>query len=242
MHPFEPYRVRRRSIDMRDQGNDGVYQLNPEGTFEWDVEQFESALSRARSAPGGSRERAVSLQEALELYAGPFATTFHSEWADAIRGRLEGEANESLAALAGYFAGREDFEAASLCMEKVLRANRFNEEAADQLARYRLARHVVQALSFIDEYGSTYANEFGEDPPRARGLRAAIAPASRSASALARVSREPNLYLQQFVQISFRDSAMSSRSTLVAVAALSPSTRRPAPFRPGRQRPVASFG
>jgi two-component SAPR family response regulator len=157
--------------------NDGVYQLNPEATFEWDVEQFEEAIAEARQAAAGSRERAASLQTALELYAGPFATAFHSEWADSIRARLEGEAHESLATLAGYFAGRDDYESAALCMERVLKANRFNEEAAYQFARYRSrAGGVVQALRFIDEYGDSYVSEFGEElPSRFNELRAAIA-------------------------------------------------------------------
>jgi len=172
------YRVRRALYQKCVvKGNGGVYQLNPEGTFEWDVEQFEVAIEQARSAASGSRERAVALQEALEVYAGPFATAFQSEWAETIRARLEAEADESLATLAGYFAGREDFESAALCMERVLRANRFNEEAAFQLARYRTrAGQVVQALRFIDEYGDAYSSEFGEVlPERFLSLRAAIA-------------------------------------------------------------------
>ncbi len=158
-------------------GNDGVYQLNPEAAFSWDVQEFEAAIARARTSPSGSRERAVSLQEALELYAGPFAATFQSEWAESIRARLDGDANESLATLAGYFAGREDYESAAMCMERVLRANQYNEEAAYQFARYRSrAGEVVQALRFIDEFGSTYSDEFGEQLPERFGeLRAAIA-------------------------------------------------------------------
>jgi DNA-binding SARP family transcriptional activator len=172
------YRVRRALYQKCVvKGNDGVYQLNPEGTFEWDVEQFETAISRARDAEAGSHERAASLQEALELYSGPFATIFHSEWAESIRARLDDQANESLAALAGFFAGREDFESAAMCMERVLRTNRYNEEAAFQLARYRTrAGHTVQALRFLDDYGHEYASEFGVNlPKRFTQLRAAIA-------------------------------------------------------------------
>jgi len=79
--------------------------------------------------------------------------------------------------LAAYFAGREDYESAAMCMERVLRANQYNEEAAYQVARYRgKAGQTVQALSFIDDYGSTYASEFGEDlPARFWLLRADIA-------------------------------------------------------------------
>ena len=132
------YRVRRalyKTCVVAD--DDGIYRLNPEGMFEWDVDEFERAIEQARSAPSGSKERALSLQQALELYAGPFASAFQSEWAAAMRERLEGDAHESLATLAGYFAGREDFDSAALCMERVLRANRYNEEAAYLLARYR---------------------------------------------------------------------------------------------------------
>lgn len=172
------YRVRRALYQQAVvKGNDGIYQLNPEAAFEWDVEDFEAAIERARQSAAGSRERAASLQEALELYGGPFATTFQSEWADTIRARLEAEADESLAALAGYFAGREDYESAALCMERVLKSNRFNEEAAYQLARYRSrSGDVVQALRFIDDYGDSYVSEFGESLPERFGeLRAAIA-------------------------------------------------------------------
>jgi DNA-binding SARP family transcriptional activator len=172
------YRIRRALYqDSVVKADDGIYRLNPEGSFEWDVEQFEAAIDRSRQSPIGSKDRALALQEALELYSGPFATTFHSEWAESIRARLQDDAHESLAALAGYFAGREDFESAALCMERVLRANRFNEEAAYQFARYRSrAGQTVQALSFIDEFGSTYSAEFGEAlPGRFRELRSAIA-------------------------------------------------------------------
>jgi two-component SAPR family response regulator len=116
------YRVRRALYQSSViKGSDGVYQLNPDGEFDWDVARFEEAIESARRAPEGSKERASSLQQAVELYAGPFAAAFHSEWAASVRSRLEGDAQESLATLAGYFAGREDFESAALCMERVLR-------------------------------------------------------------------------------------------------------------------------
>ncbi|MGE3422902.1 MAG: tetratricopeptide repeat protein [Dehalococcoidia bacterium] len=172
------YRVRRALYQSSVvKGDDGVYRLNPDGEFEWDVEDFDAAIQRARRAPEGSKERASCLQEALELYAGPFATAFQSEWAASVRTRVSDDAQESLALLAGYFAGREDFESAALCMERVLKANHFNEEAAYQVARYRSrAGQVVQALKFIDQYDASYLDEFGEHPPsRFAELRSAIA-------------------------------------------------------------------
>ncbi|MEO8540569.1 MAG: tetratricopeptide repeat protein, partial [bacterium] len=172
------YRIRRALFqDSVVKGDDGIYQLNPDALFEWDVKDFQDSVERARKSPAGSRERAVALQEALELYAGPFATAFQSEWAAAVRDELEDAAHESLATLAGYFAGRNDFESAAMCMERVLRANRLNEEAAFQFATYRSrAGQVVQALRFIDEFSNGYEAEFGEVPPaRFSELRSSIA-------------------------------------------------------------------
>lgn len=171
------YRVRKALYQDSVVKKDGIYVLNPEGTFEWDVEEFTSAIERGRQAPAGSRERAEAFQQALELYAGPFAHAFESEWAATRRYELEQQAHESLALLAGYFAGRNDFESAAMCMERVLKANRYNEEAAFELATYRSrAGHTVQALRFIDEYSAEYESELGESlPERFWKLRSDIA-------------------------------------------------------------------
>ncbi len=171
------YRLRRALYAECVVKQDGAYLLNPEGQFEWDVERFEAALERAHQAAPGSKERALAFQEALELYEGPFAEVFESEWAAARRARLHEQAHSSLAALAGYFAARKDFEAAVLCLERILRSDRFNEEAAYELARYRSrAGQAVQALHFIDQYAELYEQELGEPlPERFFELRAAIA-------------------------------------------------------------------
>lgn len=172
------YRIRHALYqDSVVKGSDGLYQLNPEGSFDWDVREFEDAVERARSSEPGSPARAGALQEALEMYSGPFAAAFQSEWAAAVRAQLSDAANESLATLGGYFASREDYESAALCMERVLRSNRFNEEAAYQFAQFRSrAGQVVQALRFIDEYAREYSDELGEElPGRFWDLRSAIA-------------------------------------------------------------------
>lgn len=171
------YRVRKALYQDSVVKREGTYVLNPEGVFEWDVEQFEAALERGRQAPAGSLARAQAFQQALELYGGPFAQTFENEWAASRRHELDSHAHEALATLGGYFAGREDYESAAMCMERLLRADRYNEEAAFALARYRSrAGQTVQALRFIDEYAAQYESELGEPvPERFVDLRAAIA-------------------------------------------------------------------
>jgi DNA-binding SARP family transcriptional activator len=154
-----------------------MYVLNPEGEFDWDVEQFEAALKEAAALPAGSVERATRYQQALQLYRGPFVEAFYSEWADSLRRRIEDHSQEALSTLAGYYAGREEFESAATCMEALLERNRFNEEAAYQLAIFRVkAGQAAIALALIDDYARTYQRELGDDPPaRFKELRARIA-------------------------------------------------------------------
>lgn len=171
------YRVRKALFQDSVVKRDGTYLLNPEGNFDWDLDRFNEAIARAQSLPAGSQERATAFQEAIALYDGPFAEAFESEWAQSMRAAAQSQAHESLSMLAGYFAGREDYESAALCMERVLKANRFNEEAAYQLARFRTqAGNPVAALAFMDEYRSAYEEELGSALPARFGtLRAQIA-------------------------------------------------------------------
>ncbi len=171
------YRLRKALYQESVVKRDGGYVLNPDGSFTWDVERFEQTVARAQVLPSGSAERAAVYEQALTLYQGPFAEGFYSEWAESIRGRTEELSHQALSVLAGYFAGREDFESAAGCMERILQSNGLNEEAAYQLATYRTrAGQPVAALAFIDDYRRSYEEEFGEDlPERFISLRSQIA-------------------------------------------------------------------
>jgi len=157
--------------------SDGNYMLNPEGEFEWDVEQFEALLAAAATRPAGSEERARAYREALELYRGPFAEAFYSEWAEALRRREETHAQEALSTLAGYFAGRGDYEGAAGCMERLLELDGADEDAAYHLASYRAqAGRPAAALSFLDTFAGELRERVGVDlPDRFRELRRRIA-------------------------------------------------------------------
>ena len=171
------YRLRRALYQESVIKRDGEYVLNPDGTFNWDVDDFEESLAHARTLADGSPEKAALYEQALSVYQGPFAEAFYSEWAATVRQQLEERSHGALAVLAGYYAGRQDFEAAANCMERILQQNRFNEEAAYSLAEYRShAGQTVAALAFIDDYRATYEAEFGEGlPERFHRLRASIA-------------------------------------------------------------------
>lgn len=171
------YRLRRALYPDSVVKRDGAYLLNPEGTFTWDVEQFQALLDRAAGLPAGGKERAELYNEALCLYQGPFADAFHSEWAEGVRRRQEEQAHRTLAVLAGYHAAREEWDLAAGCLERILAEDRYNEEAAYQLATMRTrGGHTVAALAFLDDYRRTYEDELGEElPERFARLRARIA-------------------------------------------------------------------
>lgn len=171
------YRIRRALYQDSIVRRNGLYLLNPDGEFRWDVEEFEAAVERAREQPAGSPERAERYRQALEYYRGPFAESFYGEWADAIRQRVEDHAQEALSSLAGYLAARGEYETAVSCLERILSRDPFNDEAAYSIARYRvLAGQSAAALAFMDEYRRAYERELGAPPPdRFDRLRAAIA-------------------------------------------------------------------
>jgi LuxR family transcriptional regulator, maltose regulon positive regulatory protein len=171
------YRLRKAIYQESVIKRDGGYVLNPDGTFTWDVEQFEGALAEAQVLPAGSEERAAAYKNALTLYQGPFAEAFYSEWAETVRRRTADRSHQALSTLAGYYAGRGQFGEAANCMERLLAGDRLNEEAAYQLATYRTrGGQTTLALAFIDDYRRLYSDEYGEDvPERFVHLRAQIA-------------------------------------------------------------------
>ena len=155
----------------------GAYRLNPDGRWDWDVERFESQLAEAQKLPAGSAERAELCKAALELYRGPFAGPFLSEWAEGLRRETEEHSQHALALLAGHHASKGNFEAAADCLERLLRVDQYNEDAAYELAacRARAGQRVV-ALETIDTFKRRHIEELGEPlPARFERLRQTIA-------------------------------------------------------------------
>ncbi len=171
------YRLRRALYQDSIIKRDGAYLLNPEAEFEWDVDLFLGGLESARRLDPGTPERARATEEALAHYAGPFADAFFSEWASGLRTQLLDRRQQALSSLAGYHASRKDFDAAAECLERVLEADQYNEQAAFDLATYRMrSGGAAAALSFLDAYRGRIREELGEDlPQRFNELRRRIA-------------------------------------------------------------------
>ena len=62
--------------------------LDPNGSFAFDVEQFQAALTAASEADA-SIEAIKQMERAASLYKGQFAPEFYSEWAETLRWQLE---------------------------------------------------------------------------------------------------------------------------------------------------------
>ncbi|MCC6388150.1 MAG: tetratricopeptide repeat protein [Dehalococcoidia bacterium] len=171
------YRVRRALYPESIVKTNGAYRLNPDGRWDWDVEQFEGQLAKAMDLPAGSNERAELFKAALELYRGPFAGPFLSEWSESLRRDTEERSHHALALLAGHHAAKANYEAAAECLERLLRMDRLNEDAAFELAacRARAGQRTI-ALETIDAFARLHQQELGEPAPaRFERLRQTIA-------------------------------------------------------------------
>ncbi len=160
------YRIRRALYPDSVVKQSGAYALNPDGRFEWDVEEFEELIERAHRLTPGSEERATLCQEAVGRYRGPFAEAFYSEWAETLRLRTATHSHEALAIVAGFHAGRGEFEEAAACVAVLFEADRYNDEAAYELALYQArSGNAMGAIGHLDQYRRWYVAELGTPPP-----------------------------------------------------------------------------
>jgi DNA-binding SARP family transcriptional activator len=171
------YRVRHALYRDSVVKQEGIYRLNDDGIFDWDVAEFEACLSRAESLPKGSDERVGLYESALKLYQGPFAEIFESEWAASLREHLAAREQRALALLAGHYAGIGRFEAAAGMLRRILERDPYDDQAAYGLARSQaMAGQASAALHFLDTYTARLQDDLGV-APRAQlvELREAIA-------------------------------------------------------------------
>ncbi len=123
------YRLRRATYFDIVERDGGRYGLNPSARLFFDAAEFERRLEDASSFPRGAAGRIRLLKEAIALYRGPFAAEFYSEWAEAIRARLESKFLAALASLGGYHFAEGHYEEALQLCDRILEADRYNDEA-----------------------------------------------------------------------------------------------------------------
>ena len=151
---------------------DGVYMLNPEGQFDFDVWSFQRAVEGAEGSPRGSEDRARELQQALRIYQGPFLNDSYSEWCVVWRWRLELVYLKALAALAAHEAATGQYEDAAKLSEKIADIDPYQEQAWYDRIRYSiLAGNHVSAVHAYKAYEQILRTELDSKlPPAFREL------------------------------------------------------------------------
>ncbi len=132
------YRLRKALYKDIISKESGRYQLDPNGSFAFDVEQFQAAMEAVAGA--GADEALKHMERAESLYKGQFAPEFYSEWAETLRWQLEEQYMSLLGSLsAAYNEAGEFKKSADLC-QKIVELDEFNEAAW-----YRLMSNYIQA-------------------------------------------------------------------------------------------------
>jgi len=170
------YRARRAifpGVFMLEQGQ---YKINPDLNIWFDVVEFESLLNRAEDLPRGSKAKAANLEQAVELYRGPFMEEFYGEWTEMRRRELENKYLKTLSLLANLNGDRGKHDKAIALLEKLIAIDPYHDEVYCQLMEWHLATgDKVSALRIYKRYLDTVTSELEFDPPaQIRELRKRI--------------------------------------------------------------------
>jgi two-component SAPR family response regulator len=162
------YRLRRALYTQCVIEQTGRYVLNPRGRFWCDAVEFESRIRKAEQTQHRSARWAHSLRQAVELYRGPFAIDFYSDWLEADRRRLEDMYLRSLARLAEYERGRGNHLEAISLYEKAVQLDPLNDSLSYRLVEtYSEAGELEAAMRCYRRHAETVRDELGEEPAAA---------------------------------------------------------------------------
>jgi len=130
------------------------------------VARFQELINKAEEMARGSEAWADLLEQATELYHGPFAEEFYSEWAEPLRGQLEQKYLRALSSLAGYYAGRNEHQKGISLCERILAVDSLQEDAWYQMMQGYLALgERGAALHCYRQYSELLREELGVEPP-----------------------------------------------------------------------------
>ncbi|MEE8372322.1 MAG: tetratricopeptide repeat protein [Dehalococcoidia bacterium] len=171
------YRARRALFPGAFLLEHGQYKLNRSLNIRFDVADFERLVRRAEKLPEKGGKRATTLEEAVELYDGPFLEEFYSEWTETRRRELEDKYLKTLSLLANLNGSRGEYGTAIAVYEKFITTDPYNDEVYCQMMQWHLATgDKVSALRVYQRYRDTVAGEVGFAPSaRMRELRTSMA-------------------------------------------------------------------
>ncbi len=138
------------------------YAVNTSMQIWYDAREFDELLSNSEVSKAG--EDASRLRDAVELYRGPFAETFYSDWATEVRERYESRYVSALLSLAEHALAGAPEEAVTLC-ERIIETDPLSEEAVrlQMLALGRTGRIDAAARVYRD-LRSAMTLELGQPP------------------------------------------------------------------------------
>ena len=156
------HRLRRALYQRAVIESGGWYSLQPDGTFEADVQKY-LALTGAAGREEGDRRDALKL--ATDLYKGAFAPTLYSEWADEMRRTLERGYLEALVTLGQLLADNGEPVRAAEKFERALAVDRLYEPAWYGLLTTDLAaNNADRAIRTYRRYETLLKSELGVAP------------------------------------------------------------------------------
>ncbi|MCA1567764.1 MAG: tetratricopeptide repeat protein [Acidobacteria bacterium] len=120
---------------------DGDYLLNPDFSYQLDVEDFDALVAEAAGAHRrGQTERCLqAYEEAVALYRGEFMQGTHDEWVEEKRSYYRDQYLRMLEKLAAAAQGAGEWERSLSLAQKILRDDPFREEVHCRVMRAQAA-------------------------------------------------------------------------------------------------------
>ena len=145
---------------------EGRYKVNPHLNIWFDVAEFDSLLSQSENRPHSSKAKLANLEQAIEIYRGPFMKEFYGEWIELLRRELEDKYLRALSSLVTLKGDRGEHEAAIVLLEKYLVIDPYYDEVYCQIMEQCLAlEDKASALRTYRRYIDGVASELGVSPP-----------------------------------------------------------------------------
>ncbi len=159
------YRLRRALFhECVVRGPDGGYALNPKGVFESDVDMFNRSMLEADVAKDEAA-RAAKLEEAVNVYKGPYMSATYSEWVEPTRREVEDRYIEALNELGAWKLRGGAFEEALMLFKALDAVDSYSEAAAHGIMRCHLALNDgPSAARYYRRFRQLLKDDLGEEP------------------------------------------------------------------------------
>jgi LuxR family maltose regulon positive regulatory protein len=171
------YRLRKALYPECIAKDSGRYILDPRSQFAFDVERFQKLLSEAGRMTKASADATSLMEQALELYKGPFAMDFYSEWAETLRWQLAEQHMSLLTTLAAVFSDAKEYKRSADICQRILELDEYNEAAWYRLmSNYILSGQTEAARFCYKRYVKVLgAEDLGNEVPSFEELQRQIA-------------------------------------------------------------------